>query len=328
MPILESRFRPAWWLRGDHAQTLWPALVRRRRHLAVEWQRLELDDGDFLDLAWSGPDDARIVLFLHGLQGSIDSHYARGIMRALNRSGFRVCLMHFRGCGRDTNRLPISYHSGKTDDPQRVLEHISKTHGRPPFAAVGISLGGNVLLKWLGEQADATPLARAVAVSVPFRLADAARRMELGASRLYQRHLVSSLRAAYREKFARIPSPLTVDVDRLKTFRLFDDEITAALHGFAGVDDYYARSSCRQFIPAIRIPTLILHARGDPFMFRDTPPNDGELPDNVWMEIPERGGHIGFIEGPIPGLARYYAERRIAEWLAGSIEETGDFSEN
>lgn len=316
MPIIGSGFRPAWWLRGDHVQTLWPAFFRRRRLPAVEWERLELDDGDFLDLAWSGPAAGRIVLFLHGLQGSIESHYAGGIMRALNRRGFRVCLMHFRGCGREINRLPISYHSGKTDDPQHVLEHIIRSHGRAPFAAVGVSLGGNVLLKWLGEQTDATPLRRAVAISVPFQLADAARRLGNGASRLYQRHLVSSLQAAYREKFARIPSPLDVDVERLNTFTLFDDQVTAALHGFEGVDDYYSRSSCRQFIPAIRIPTLILHARDDPFMFPDTPPDDYELPDNVWLEIPERGGHVGFIEGPVPGFARYYAEQRVADWLA------------
>ena len=125
--------------------------------------------------------------------------------------------------GREGNRLPISYHSGKTDDPQHVLEHIRDTRGRPPFAAVGISPGGNVLLKWLGEAQAQSPLRCAAAVSVPFVLGDAARRLERGPSRLYQRHLVSSLQAAYREKFARMPSPLQVDVDRLDSFRLFDD---------------------------------------------------------------------------------------------------------
>ena len=176
MPVIASRFRPAWWLRGDHAQTLWPALFRRRPPLDVAWERLELEDGDFLDLAWYGPDNAPVVLFLHGLEGSLRSHYAGGIMQALAEAGRRTCLMHFRNCGREPNRLPISYHSGKTDDPQRVLEHIAATHGQPPVGAVGISLGGNVLLKWLGEQRDASPLRRCVAVSVPFRLEDAARR--------------------------------------------------------------------------------------------------------------------------------------------------------
>lgn len=319
MPLVETAFRPAWWLRGDHAQTLWPALCRWRRPPAVHWERLELEDGDFLDLAWSGPEDGPVILLMHGLQGGIRSHYAAGIMRQLNRHGMRVCLMHFRGCGGEPNRLPISYHSGKTDDPQYVLEHIRKLHGQAPFGAVGVSLGGNVLLKWLGEQGDASPLQRAMAISVPFRLDSAARRLETGVSRLYQRHLVGSLRDSYRRKFARIESPLRIDLDRLDTFRLFDDQVTAALHGFDGVDDYYARCSSRQFIPAIRVPTLILHARRDPFMFPDTPPEAGELPDNVWLEIPDEGGHVGFIEGPIPGWGRYYAERRAAEWMSAVL---------
>lgn len=317
MPLIESAFRPAWWLRGDHAQTLWPAMFRRRPPLAIAWERLELDDGDFLDLAWSGPAEGRVVLLFHGLQGGIDSHYARGIMHQLNRRGFRACLMHFRGCGRGPNRLPISYHSGKTDDPQRLLEHIQNTSGQPPFGAVGVSLGGNVLLKWLGEQGDASPLRRAMAISVPFELDAAARRLERGLSRLYQRHLVKSLRAAYRAKFAHLPSPLRVDLERLDTFRLFDDQVTAALHGFAGVDDYYRRCSSRQFIPAIRVPTLILHARHDPFMFPDTPPTADELPPQVFLEIPDAGGHVGFIAGSLPGRAEYYADRRVAEWMSG-----------
>ncbi len=316
MPIIDSRFQPAWWLPGDHAQTLWPALFRYRRRLRLVRENLELDDGDFLELAWSGPRDGPIVLLFHGLQGSIRSHYAAGIMHRLNRHGFRVCFVHARGCGREPNRLPISYHSGKTDDPQRVLEHVQQTHGRPPFAAVGVSLGGNVLLKWLGERGANTPLKRAMAISVPFLLDAAADRLETGFSRFYQWHLVNSLRNAYRRKFARIRSPLTVDLNQLNTFRLFDDRVTAALHGFDGVDDYYRRCSSRQFIPGIRIPTLILHARHDPFTYPDTAPLEAELPDQVLLEIPRAGGHVGFVAGRLPGWAEYYAERRVAEWLS------------
>ncbi|MGB5255218.1 MAG: hydrolase [Sedimenticolaceae bacterium] len=319
MPIIDSAFRPAWWLRGDHAQTLWPALFRRRQRLSLAWERLELDDGDFLDLVWSGPEQGPVVLLMHGLEGGIHSHYARGIMWQLNRGGFRVCLMHFRGCGREPNRLPISYHSGKTDDPQRVLEYIQRRCGQAPFGAVGISLGGNVLLKWLGEQGERSPLQRAVAISVPFRLDAAARRLDQGLSRLYQHHLLRSMKASYRRKYARIASPLDVDIEQLNSFRLFDDQVTAALHGFAGADDYYARCSSRQFIPRIRVPTLILHARGDPFMFADTPPEEMELPGQVWLEIPEGGGHVGFIGGWLPGWAEYYADRRIAEWMTNGL---------
>lgn len=317
MPIIPSDFQAAWWLPGVHAQTLWPSLIRRRTLPDVSWERVELEDGDFIDLAWSGPAEGRIVLLLHGLEGGLRrSHYTGGIMRQLNYRGFRACLMHFRGCSGEPNRLPISYHSGKTDDPQRILEHIRISQGRSPFAAVGVSLGGNVLLKWLGEQGRSMDLKKAVAISVPFDLDDAARRMQQGLSRLYQRHLITSLQRSYRKKFSRVSSPLQVDVTELKTFYRFDDRVTAVLHGFAGVADYYRRCSCRPFIPAIRVPTLILHDRQDPFMFPETVPTEQELPANVWLEMPVGGGHAGFISGWIPGWANYWAERRIAQWLS------------
>lgn len=316
MPVINSAFRPAWWLPGPHAQTLWPAMMRRRQPLDVTWQRLELDDGDFLDLAWHGPDDAPVVMLLHGLEGSIQSHYATGIMRALAGVGLRACLMHFRGCSGTPNRRQISYHSGKTDDPQRVAEHIAATTGSVPFGAVGISLGGNVLLKWLGEMGLDHPLQRAVAVSVPFNLSEAALRLEEGGSRFYKRHLMKSMKASYRRKFSAMPSPLEVDLDRLDTFYAFDDAITAALHGFTGVDDYYARCSSRQFIPQIKIRTLILHASDDPFMYPKTAPLEQEIPPAVTLELSPHGGHIGFVEGSLPWRAQYYAEARIAEWFA------------
>jgi predicted alpha/beta-fold hydrolase len=316
MPIVKSQFKPAWWLRGAHAQTIWPALFRHRPKLEVTRERVELDDGDFLDLAWSGPAGGPCVMLLHGLEGSVHSHYAAGLMRALNRCGKRVCLMHFRGCGDQPNRLPISYHSGKTDDPARILDHITRTTGHAPYAAVGVSLGGNVLLKWLGEQGDTPLLQRAVAISVPFRLDDCAKRLEQGASRLYQFHLIRQLQRSYRRKFAVSPSPLNVDIDALRTFRQFDDQVTAALHGFDGVDDYYQRCSCRQYIPRIRVKTLIIQARNDPFMQRDTPPTATELPANVWLEMPEDGGHVGFVGSRKAGRSRYFLEERVAEWLA------------
>lgn len=281
----------------------------------MDWERLELDDGDFLELAWSGPPDGPIVLFFHGLEGGIRSHYATGIMHGLGRHGFRVCLMHFRGCGTEPNRLPISYHSGKTDDPQRLLEHVQQEFGRPPFAAIGVSLGGNVLLKWLGEMGGQCPLRRAAVMSVPFVLNDAALRLSRGMSRIYERYLVSSLQRSFRRKFAHMPCPLEVDVDRLNTFRRFDDQVTAKLHGFNDVDDYYTQASSRQYVPRIRIPTLILHAADDPFMYPDTAPAASELPPQVTLELTAHGGHVGFIGGRWPGLADYWGERRLAEWM-------------
>ena len=315
MPVIQSVFKPAWWLRGAHAQTIWSSFFRLKPRLNIEWQRVELPDGDFIDLAWSGPKDGRTVLLLHGLEGNINSSYAIGLMYALKQRGYRACLMHFRGCSSEPNRLSQWYHGAQSEDPQCILEYLRDQMGVEVYAAVGFSLGGNVLLKWLGEQGTAMPLQRAAVMSVPFRLGHAAQRMNAGFSRLYQHYLVGSMQRKYRKKFARSPSPLDVDIDTLDTFWQFDDKVTAPLHGFDSVDDYYARASSRQFIPKIRVPTLILHARDDPFMYSHTPPMPDELPENVWLELTAHGGHVGFISGVIPGLAHYWGERRLLDWI-------------
>ena len=308
-------FHPAWWCRNPHWQTLWPHAFRRRPHTPLEHERLELPDGDFLDLAWNLDADGPLVLVLHGLEGSLRSHYAAGLVDSLHRAGYRVGFMHFRNCSGEPNRLPRSYHSGDTTDLQDVVAHATARTGAPPFAAVGFSLGGNVLLKWLGERGADAPLTTAVAVSVPFLLGEAANRMERGWSRLYQAHLVGRLRRSYLRKFAHAPSPLRVDVGRLRTFRQFDDQVTAPLHGFAGVDDYYGRSSSRQFLARIRVPTMIVHARDDPFMWPRTIPSASELSESVRLEVTENGGHVGFVAGRWPWRPRWWLDGRIVAHL-------------
>jgi len=315
MPVIKSHFRPAWWLRGAHAQTIWSKVFHRNLGLTFESQRVELPDGDFIDLAWSGPIEGKTVLLLHGLEGNINSDYIGRLVHELNLRGYRACIMHFRGCSHEPNRLPEWYHSGKSDDPQLIVEFLRKEMDIEVYAAVGVSLGGNVLLKWLGEQGASTPLQRAAAISVPFCLEQAAQRMNQGFSRIYQRSLVGAMKQSYREKFATVSSPLDINIDAIKTFWEFDDQVTAPLHGFKGADDFYTRASSRQFIPEIHVPTLILHAVDDPFMYSHTPPRADELPENVWLELTEHGGHVGFISGMIPGLAHYWGEKRVAEWI-------------
>ncbi len=317
MPVIKSQFNVAWWLKNPHAQTLWSRAFHRKPKIEFQWQRVELEDGDFIDLAWFGPQSGKTVLILHGLEGSFESPYARGIMNELARRGYRACLMHFRGRSGEPNRLPQSYHSGKTEDPQLILEYLQKQVGIQVYAAIGFSLGGNVLLKWLGEQGTNSPLQKAAVMSVPFQLEQAAIRMNQGFSRIYQRYLVNELRNSYRNKFAIIPSPLNIDLETLNTFFLFDDQVTAPLHGFDGVDDYYTQASSRQFIPGICVPTLILHAADDPFMFAETAPLAEELPENVWLEMPSQGGHVGFISGRTPGWAHYWGEQRLVDWIDG-----------
>lgn len=306
-------YRPAWWLPGPHLQTLWPFLFRPPTP-AITPERLETPDGDFLDLAWCGDREAPVVLVLHGLEGGLDSHYARRTLAALAGAGYHACLLQFRGCSGEPNRLARSYHSGETGDLAFVLEHLAST-ARKVQAAIGFSLGGNVLLKWLGETgADAT-IRCAMAVSVPYDLGDAADRMASGLSRIYQHHLLSSLRAKCRHKFAVHGAPTDRPLSGLRTFRAFDHHVTAPVHGFAGVDDYYTRCSSRGFLQAIEIPTLLLHARNDPFMYPRTLPATDEVAASVTREIVANGGHVGFVTGRWPWQARCWFTDRLLAWL-------------
>ncbi len=307
----EHPFRPAWWLPGGHAQTLWPVAFRHRHALPLRHELLRTPDGDELELAHLPETDGPRVLILHGLEGSLRSHYANGLLTQLHHAGWNATFLFFRGCNGRPNRLPRSYHSGDTGDIRLVIERM-KDDARPIDAAVGYSLGGNALLKYLGEEGAATPLRAAAAVSVPYRLADAAQRLDQGFSRIYQAYLLASLRAGYKRKFATMPSPLDVDVDRLQSFWQFDDQVTAPLHGFAGVEDYYCRASCRPFLPTIAVPTLLLHALDDPFMYPQTPPRPVELADDTRLELYPSGGHVGFVAG---GGRGYYAEQRILAFL-------------
>ncbi len=237
-------------------------------------------------------------------------------MRNLYNCGFETVLMNFRGCSGEPNRLARGYHSGETGDLGTVLELL---HGRDPqrlIYLIGFSLGGNVLLKWLGENPDQQKVQKAIAVSVPFELNIAALRLESGASRLYQAHLLHKLRRSIRARASRIPLPIdTGKLDDLKTFRQFDDHVTAPLHGFRNVDDYYQRCSSRPFIQRIQCPTLILQARNDPFMTADAIPDITELGPGVRLEVSDSGGHVGFVNGQWPWRPVYWLDQRICAAL-------------
>jgi predicted alpha/beta-fold hydrolase len=316
--IHRPAFRPAWWLPGPHAQTLWPVLCRRRPRLSLRRERLELPDGDFLDLDWTAGERGPIVLVLHGLEGSSDSHYARGLLATLVRHGWRGVVMHFRGCGGQPNRLARGYCAGDTADMAYVVDWLRRRAPDAPLAAVGYSLGGNVLLKWLSEAGADIPLRAAVAVSTPFVLDSTARRLQQGFSRLYQFHLLHALKRGYRAKFRhRSDGPVALAaLATIRDFYAFDDRITAPLHGYAGVHDYYARASCRPGLRHIQVPTLILHALDDPFMRPEAIPETGELSPSVRLELSPRGGHVGFVAGRWPWRAHYWLERRIPTFLA------------
>ncbi|MGE0483420.1 MAG: hydrolase [Gammaproteobacteria bacterium] len=316
--VRRDDFASSRWLPGPHLPTIWASLWRRVPPLELAFERLELPDGDFVDLAWTPPRDAPLVIVLHGLEGSHTSRYARAVLALLERGGFRGVLMQFRGCGSMPNRLARSYHSGDTGDLAHLVDTLTQRMGTPPFAAIGYSLGGNVLLKWLGELGTTAPLRAAAAVSVPFDLAACADRLGRGFSRLYQRQLVTSMQRKYRAKFSDGEGPLRpADVPRHATFWTWDDAVTAPLHGFRDVHDYYARSSCRSFLHAIRVPTLVVQAEDDPFVPASAIPRANELGPPVTLELTRGGGHVAFIGGASPWRHDYWCEPRLVAFLRG-----------
>ncbi len=314
-----TQFKPAWWLRNPHLQTLWPALLRRDiKDIEIERERIELPDGDFVDLDWSGrAGTGPLVMILHGFEGSIESHYAKGMMRQLNNHGWRGVFMHFRGCSGEPNRLPRSYHSGETGDVSYIVNMLLERDPGTPIAVIGYSLGGNVLLKWLGESGMQAPLAAAIAVSVPFELNKAATRIQSGLSRGYQWYFLKCLRERLTYKYEYVPSaPVDpADLEDIHTLFEFDNKFTAPLHGFSGVDDYYSQASSRQYLHAIQTPTLILHAKDDPFMSEDVIPEPHEVSPHVQLEVTNAGGHVGFVTGKYPWKPEYWLEQRIPEFL-------------
>ena len=318
---MNQSFKPAWWLPGPHLQTLWPALLRRKKVLPIRNERLELADGDFLDLAHVGEGNGPMILILHGLNGSINSHYVNGLLSAILQRGWRGVLMHFRGCSGIPNRLRRSYHSGETGDLNMVITELHRREPTMHLSVVGYSLGGNVLLKALGSNNMNAAVKSAVAVSVPFELDKTADHMSKGASRIYQRHLVKGLVAQYKRKFRKNISPLGNNVNHTRTFWDFDDNVTAPLHGFKNAKDYYRQSSSRQYLKHIQIPTLILHAKDDPFTHFSSIPESQEISEQVYLEITQNGGHVGFVTGVYPWQPVYWLEQRILDFLSHSINK-------
>lgn len=321
--LIESEFKPAWWLRNPHLQTLYASQVRPSPPLTARRERIELDDGDFLDLSWlpdAGlPDDAPLVLVLHGLNGSLASKYARGLLRQAAAYGARGVLLHFRGAA-EPNRLSRSYHSGETGDLAFVLARLRRRYPRAPMAVAGYSLGGNVLLKYLGERGHDTPLSCAVAVSVPYDLRICAHAVQSGFARLYQNHLITGMRriVAAKQRAGIIETPLP-ELSALRDFPSFDDAVTAPLNGFAGADAYYAEASSGPYLRAVRTPTLVLHARDDPFMAPEVVPKAEALSGAIRLELSEHGGHVGFVAAGRYGAPVYWLEQRIPEYFRARL---------
>ena len=315
MPVIVSKYRAPRWLRHGHLQTILPVLLRRGGKIVYQRERLELPDGDFLDLDWSRAGGRQLVILAHGLEGDSRAGYIRGMAAALNASGWDALAWSFRGCGQESNRLLRFYHSGETGDLAAVIGHAALKYEN--IALVGFSLGGNMTLKYLGESPPHPAVVAGVAVSAPVDLAASARALDRRwSNRMYLQRFLQTLIAKVEAKAVRFPDQLDIaGIRRIRSFEEFDDRYTARLHGFRDAADYWARSSARQYLRGIAVPTLLLNARDDPFLPPECfPTAEAEANPCLFLEATAHGGHVGFLESA-SGRGLSWAEQRAVVFL-------------
>ena len=319
-----ASYRAPWWLPGGHAQTLYAALAVPRPRVAYRRERWDTPDGDFIDVDWVDEQSAishqpsasaaagktPLVALFHGLEGSSRSHYALALMAAVRDAGWRGVVVNFRGCGGELNRLPRAYHSGDSAEVDWVLRRLQR--GNPRLLAAGVSLGGNALLKWLGETGASAGAVvdRAAALSAPVDLTAAGNALDRGFNLAYTRHFLRSMKEKSLAKLDRFPG--LFDAARLRaayTLREFDDLVTAPLHGFRNTDDYWTRASAKPWLRRIEVPVLMVNARDDPFLPSGALPAPHEAAPSVLLEQPEHGGHVGFVSGRFPGNLDWLPQR-------------------
>lgn len=322
MPLLESSdFNPLPLLRNAHVQTIGRLMIRRAPVLAFRRERLELEDGDFLDLDFIGSGSSqKLVILSHGLEGSSKNSDIRGMAATLAAAGWDVLAWNLRGCSDEPNRLPRSYHSGSSDDLAAVVRHVLKTGQFSQIDFVGFSLGGNITLKFLGECGEGVSpqIGAAVAFSVPCDLGAGARRLEHWSNRIYLNRFLRSLRRKVREKIRLFPGQVfDHDLDRIRTFREFDAAYTAPLNGFASAQDYWSKAACLPVLHKIAVPTLLVNARNDPFLTPSCYPWDVARESHFFhLEVPRSGGHLGFVR--MHPFLSAWSESRALEFLGSS----------
>lgn len=327
----ETGFEAPAWLRNRHAQTLFTSSPLCRVP-APRWRRevVELPDGDIVAADWldgerSATENAPTLVLLHGLEGSSDATYARMMAPQAAARGWRLVVLHARDCGGLANRLPRRYHAGETGDLRWFARRLAERHPCAALIAAGYSLGGNVLLKYLGEEGTASPFRAAAAVCVPFDLQDSADALNAGAARFYRWYLLRKMKAAMKRKFPQADAPFDWQAAvRARDFATFDDLVTAPLHGFTGKDHYYNECSSGRYLGGIRTPTLIVNARDDPFMTPSSLPDPAGLPDSIRPEFTGEGGHIGFVTGPSPLRPVYWVPWRLATFFERTLAARPD----
>jgi len=330
------KFQTSFGLKNRHIQTTYASLFRKVPPLTIEREKFSLSDGDFVEAFWhkitTHTNTTPIVILFHGLTGSFESPYIQGAMSALDRAGFSSVLMHFRGCSGEDNLKARSYHSGDTGDATEFLQSIKQRYPHAKLFGVGYSLGANMLLKLLGEQKEHTLLSAAVAVSAPMLLDVCADKMNRGFSRFYQKLLLKDLQQALEKKYDRHDMQKLIglkreDIKKLKDFWEFDEVYTAKINGFSSAQDYYTKSSSKQYLQSIAVPTLIIHAKDDPFMTQEVIPKAEEVSDFVELEISENGGHVGFVTGSLL-KPKYWLDERIVTFFTAQCHLSSSEDQN
>ncbi|HEY2922440.1 MAG TPA: hydrolase [Candidatus Binatia bacterium] len=319
-------YRAPWWLPGGHLQTIYARSLARNYPVHYRRERWETPDNDFIDLDWLDPSSGggRLIVLFHGLEGFAQSHYALSLMAIAAKQGWRGVVPHFRGCSGEANRLLRSYHSGDSREIDWILRRIKRENPRSEVYVVGVSLGGNMLLKWLGEEREAASsvVERAITVSTPVDLVAAAGELDFGIRRiLYTEYFLRSMRPKALAKIS--AHGLTIDPRAVRaslTFRQFDDLYTAPIHGFKDAQDYWTRCSGKPWLKLIAVPTLLLNAQNDPFLPSAALPSAAEVSDAVTLEFPATGGHVGFVSGKFPGHLEWLP-RRIMRFFAANTYE-------
>jgi predicted alpha/beta-fold hydrolase len=318
--LIASTYRAPRWLPGGHVQTIYPLLIKGTTP-AYERERWDTPDGDFIDLDWvPGPATAPLVVLFHGLEGSSSSHYARALMRSVIARSWRGVVVHFRGCSGEPNRLPRAYHSGDADEIDWVLKRLKSHNPHTSVYAVGVSLGGNALLKWAGTRSRACLgiTERIAAISAPLDVAIAGRTMSRRENRLYQNNFLATMKPVAAEKHRRFPGLFdAARVAAATTLEEFDDAFTAPVHGFKDVHDFWRQVSSKPDLKQIRVESLVMNARNDPFLPHTALPKAHEVSATVRLEQPEEGGHVGFAVGPFPGNIDWLPERVLRFFSSG-----------
>jgi len=310
--LLASTYSNPKILFNNHIETIYPALFRVVNNVNSNRERINTNDGDFLDLDWSLAGSKKLIIISHGLEGNSQKAYILGMIKAVNHLGKDALAWNYRGCSGEMNLTDRFYHSGATDDLDLVINH-ALNKGYEQIQLIGFSLGGNLTLKYLGE-GHKNKIESAVVFSVPMDLEKSSFKLMKWFNYLYSRRFLESLKKKFKQKMPLLPSPITHnEIDRLKSVFQFDELITAPLHGFKNAQHYYKECSSLFFLPEISTPTLIVNARNDPFLSESCFPYNMLKNHNfVHFETPLKGGHVGFTDFTNPF---YWSEQRVIEFL-------------